>query len=205
MMRTIRGSFWKHPRLRGEDRVAKRVEAVIEETPPLTRGRLRLVGRASRRARNTPAYAGKTVMEGVFPPDRTQHPRLRGEDIPVPGDVPTIGETPPLTRGRPREISSVVQNVRNTPAYAGKTSPWDRAPRVCPKHPRLRGEDSPFEKGTESIKETPPLTRGRRAAAPAAVAADRNTPAYAGKTLFGLASGNGLGKHPRLRGEDRRD
>ena len=79
-MRTIRGSFWKHPRLRGEDRVAKRVEAVIEETPPLTRGRLRLVGRASRRARNTPAYAGKTVMEGVFPPDRTKHPRLRGED-----------------------------------------------------------------------------------------------------------------------------
>ncbi len=112
----------KHPRLRGEDLREREHAVFLPETPPLTRGRLRLVGRASRRARNTPAYAGKTVMEGVFPPDRTKHPRLRGEDIPVPGDVPTIGETPPLTRGRPGCHFDNNSTRRNTPAYAGKTS-----------------------------------------------------------------------------------
>ena len=162
MMRTIRGSFWKHPRLRGEDRVAKRVEAVIEETPPLTRGRLRLVGRASRRARNTPAYAGKTVMEGVFPPDRTKHPRLRGEDIPVPGDVPTIGETPPLTRGRLPLGIERPESVRNTPAYAAKTVVVDV--------------------GLAGLEETPPLTRGRLYTDDFLIIRDGNTPAYAGKT-----------------------
>ena len=167
-MRTIRGSFWKHPRLRGEDFThASRFSSYLE-TPPLTRGRLRLVGRASRRARNTPAYAGKTVMEGVFPPDRTKHPRLRGEDIPVPGDVPTIGETPPLTRGRPREISSVVQNVRNTPAYAGKTVVVDV--------------------GLAGLEETPPLTRGRLERERLCSPVLRNTPAYAGKTTASRAS-----------------
>ena len=225
MMRTIRGSFWKHPRLSGEDRPREALEhpgtetppltrgrphsaqsrlrspwkhpqlrgedfctcptlIALIETPPLTRGRLRLVGRASRRARNTPAYAGKTVMEGVFPPDRTKHPRLRGEDIPVPGDVPTIGETPPLTRGRPDPDTVTSEDIRNTPAYAGKTSSRRLSSSPCRKHPRLRGEDSPVWSEPIGDPETPPLTRGRPG---------RPSP-----------SGVSFWKHPRLRGEDRK-
>ena len=38
----ITGKFRKHPRLRGEDTPTESVWQSIEETPPLTRGRLEL-------------------------------------------------------------------------------------------------------------------------------------------------------------------
>ena len=51
----------KHPRLRGEDVVCEFWTTGLIETPPLTRGRRRRCRCAFARARNTPAYAGKTA------------------------------------------------------------------------------------------------------------------------------------------------
>ena len=74
------GSHEKHPRLRGEDDFGLAADFVREETPPLTRGRLRVL-RAHRRAReNTPAYAGKTNRYDKKRKADRKHPRLRGED-----------------------------------------------------------------------------------------------------------------------------
>ena len=50
----------KHPRLRGEDRTQEDYDPIKEETPPLTRGRRASMTPSRARSRNTPAYAGKT-------------------------------------------------------------------------------------------------------------------------------------------------
>ena len=91
----------------------------------------------------------------------------------------------------------------NTPAYAGKTRGKAVSRPSRWKHPRLRGEDQVFRSLSDFLKETPPLTRGRRAVAAIRMVADRNTPAYAGKTEGPTTECLGAGKHPRLRGEDR--
>ena len=111
----------KHPRLRGEDEARTPAPFAVPETPPLTRGRPHYDRRRRKRARNTPAYAGKTF----FVPTRLlwdqKHPRLRGEDKKVRRIGVVKMETPPLTRGRPGDKITSIRPNRNTPAYAGKT------------------------------------------------------------------------------------
>ena len=155
----------------------------MRETPPLTRGRHLKCPRLGRCWRNTPAYAGKTESCCGCLLACWKHPRLRGEDV---GMVALQGE-----------------GLRNTPAYAGKTvmssmemggdmetppltrgRPWlsHRATVSFRKHPRLRGEDR-----SHSARDVWP---------------NRNTPAYAGKTVCFCRSTFAARKHPRLRGED---
>ncbi len=112
----------KHPRLRGEDSVPRRVSEAGPETPPLTRGRQENPDDSTDYLGNTPAYAGKTTVLFEYAID--------------------VAETPPLTRGRPNlhRIGGVVH--RNTPAYAGKTRAGTKQPIGLGKHPRLRGEDT---------------------------------------------------------------
>ena len=50
----------KHPRVCGEDFIAKSLYLPDEETPPRMRGRLTVSDKASIINGNTPAYAGKT-------------------------------------------------------------------------------------------------------------------------------------------------
>ena len=135
---------------------------VFRETPPLTRGRLPFGRAPMAMMRNTPAYAGKTVLK-VQPVGRAEkHPRLRGEDFFVGVRPIAIPETPPLTRGRLR---------------AKREGSSSRK-----KHPRLRGEDQSVRALAGFSAETPPLTRGRQGVPEGRYAAMRNTPAYAGKT-----------------------
>ena len=153
--------------------------------------------------RNTPAYAGKTVMSSMemggdmeTPPltrgrpwlshratvSFRKHPRLRGEDSDESHGQITMMETPPLTRGRLFVFVDRRLRRGNTPAYAGKTCHLRRHPWVTQKHPRLRGEDwSRFDRRKASA-ETPPLTRGRQSSS--------------------QKGARWNGKHPRLRGED---
>ena len=93
----------KHPRLRGEDEAGAALADRLPETPPLTRGRREVDLESATWTRNTPAYAGKTAGLGAYRIFVRKHPRLRGEDQ---GDRRGEGgarETPPLTRGRPRD------------------------------------------------------------------------------------------------------
>ena len=52
----------------------------LQETPPLTRGRLTEVAEGDETVGNTPAYAGKTRRPHPDDPPQRKHPRLRGED-----------------------------------------------------------------------------------------------------------------------------
>ena len=155
---------------------------LLEETPPLARGRL---------------------PTSTSPSGRSEkHPRLRGEDPRVSVFCASSSETPPLARGRlvgrhPKSIG-----LRNTPACAGKTDESAAHDRAIEKHPRLRGEDLPCGVTSVVSEETPPLARGRlKCARPMPVYAG-NTPACAGKTRCLRCRTVPLRKHPRLRGED---
>ena len=132
------------------------------ETPPLTRGRLFTPGKETVRVRNTPAYAGKTpcVLDRSGPLQK--HPRLRGEDRPMPFLASLITKHPRLRGEDWPATGRQASRSRNTPAYAGKTR--RSRPRQCDqgKHPRLRGEDDFGLAVAESVVETPPLTRGRQ-------------------------------------------
>ena len=152
------------------------------ETPPLTRGRLRLFLKLFEQHRNTPAYAGKTSLAAEGSWRRKKHPRLRGEDGLFRAISVIHRETPPLTRGRLERQALCLESVGNTPAYAGKTTTDRYLATGAEKHPRLRGEDSAPSAPIKITLETPPLTRGR--------------PLQAGTDI------RPWGKHPRLRGED---
>ena len=155
-------SFWKHPRLRGEDLGGRIVWMDAMETPPLARGRRTERERINRQCRNTPACAGKTVINFPLMPVLQKHPRLRGEDESCKFSSRNHSETPPLARGRPSLMRLLVRNSRNTPACAGKTLCTDRR--------------------AAKFQETPPLARGRLDYVQRVCGVQGNTPACAGKT-----------------------
>ena len=112
------------------------------ETPPRMRGRRKRWNFHRNSCRNTPAYAGKTVLfesEGV---SGQKHPRVCGEDSFSNSLKAHEKETPPRMRGRLRIKDSPGDRERNTPAYAGKTRALHYAIFWREKHPRVCGEDS---------------------------------------------------------------
>ena len=111
-----------HPRLRGDHLIAQNSFARYWGSPPLTRGPLVSDYVPFGSLRITPAYAGTTsVLRTPISPTR-DHPRLRGDHRTYAKSArPRLG-SPPLTRGPPNSISSIVTFPRITPAYAGTTT-----------------------------------------------------------------------------------
>ena len=105
-------------------------------------------------------------------------------------------------RGRHTGTVSGECNVRNTPAYAGKTFWLSLGCHIGEKHPRVCGEDLSMSRRAMRQQETPPRMRGRLVAAGIKRPDDGNTPAYAGKTIGIFFSKCTNGKHPRVCGED---
>ena len=92
----------KHPRVCGEDLIRGHDHGFMPETPPRMRGRP--TGAAVRFCgiRNTPAYAGKTVMAWAAISRPEKHPRVCGEDRLPDRLLLSPRETPPRMRGRPQ-------------------------------------------------------------------------------------------------------
>ena len=111
----------KHPRWRGEDATWAKDIPDSGETPPLARGRQSKMKVYSTKLGNTPAGAGKTVVDDLSEVDRMKHPRWRGEDMLLSLELPICIETPPLARGRPVTDFKSASITGNTPAGAGKT------------------------------------------------------------------------------------
>ena len=151
---------------------------------------------------NTPAYAGKTHAHAGDPRPRRKHPRLRGEDAKLSHVVANLLETPPLTRGRPGVSFGVLDSIRNTPAYAGKTHLRSQRASTPEKHPRLRGEDSHPLSSQLCPAETPPLTRGRPLSFDTVALCGRKHPRLRGEDAKTIRRREACWKHPRLRGED---
>ena len=152
------------------------------ETPPQARGRRQLPKWRQIGERNTPAGAGKTMQSLITANEIRKHPRRRGEDFFMPLNITIVIETPPQARGRLPITRKRAEQVRNTPAGAGKTGCRNRKARMMKKHPRRRGEDAPWRRAAASRSETPPQARGRLGGLEQGLGGLGNTPAGAGKT-----------------------
>ena len=156
----------------------------------------------TKKARITPACAGKTtsVLPSTLP--ATDHPRVCGENA-VEGRffVKTAG-SPPRVRGKHYLLRSAYRLPRITPACAGKTG-HGRAKSVRhADHPRACGENYFCAFKQSSVDGSPPRMRGKRKHRAIFRDAGRITPAHAGKTDTLLDIAGYAADHPRACGEN---
>ena len=71
---------WDHPRMRGEDPSDFDVASFVAGSPPHARGRPNTREACFAIGRITPACAGKTAWPPNISYQKTDHPRMRGED-----------------------------------------------------------------------------------------------------------------------------
>ena len=168
---------------------------------PLTRGTHPSLNVNKSPARFIPAYAGNSILDIVYLPNHSVHPRLRGELISLfDADLDFVGSSP-LTRGTRFSRLAFPSLVRFIPAYAGNSTM-----RVCymikiTVHPRLRGELIAENAVIVSSTGSSPLTRGTRLLVSILLISSRFIPAYAGNSNMKNNSKNTNPVHPRLRGE----
>ena len=149
-----------------------------------------------------PAHAGKTSGRSEAPLQRATHPRSREENI----DAWQLPErhvgSPPLARGKPQQGRESSDCARLIPAHAGKTSFRGRTSRLCPVHPRSRGENEFGWPLPDLTSGSSPLTRGKPRQYSVERWQERLIPAHAGKTCFSSARRGRQTAHPRSRGEN---
>ena len=111
-----------------------------------------------------------------------KHPHARGEDKRRASSSMPPEETPPRTWGRQEQAAADATLYGNTPTHVGKTAPKAYGCVPVQKHPHARGEDLSHSSMIQWMRETPPRTWGRPAAA--------------------FSTPSRRWKHPHARGED---
>ena len=193
-----------HPRSRRENDAPDSIPGGPQGSSPLTRGKRRRFREWPGRTRLIPAHAGKTRQCPPWFPDRTAHPRSRGENEYVPTNGDVLEGSSPLTRGKHPISIHMLLGARLIPAHAGKTFSVPFGCRWEPAHPRSRGENYRMGTATRYVEGSSPLTRGKPMEGVYAVGCERLIPAHAGKTSGRLLRAV-LGRaHPRSRGENAR-
>ena len=132
--------------------------------------------------RNIPAYAGKTLVVLNPASNRSEHPRVCGENSNSNRPPPACAGTSPRMRGKPTAICSPGLRSRNIPAYAGKTEKIYRLGYRRAEHPRVCGENGRHMNHITTPQGTSPRMRGKRSYRRRRPHSRRNIPAYAGKT-----------------------
>ena len=135
-----------HPRSRGDNEHLQWMARNTPGSPPLTRGQPYGEYVSCPSCRITPAHAGTTQL--VHYPCRTlwDHPRSRGDNLPLAKmRIATMG-SPPLTRGQLRPPADFGVPVRITPAHAGTTPFPSQVQAQCRDHPRSRGDNLRHER-----------------------------------------------------------
>ena len=174
-------SRWDHPRIRGEHGGVDYRSAEAWGSSPHTRGAHFSPIHGARAARIIPAYAGSTGWRRRRGRSGRDHPRIRGEHVPIALIATALAGSSPHTRGarwrrtgrRPRRCGSS-PHTRGAPAapattggrcgiipaYAGSTSSAALGWLSVGDHPRIRGEH--IKSGFGAIKDggSSPHTRG---------------------------------------------
>ena len=153
---------------------------------------------------NIPAYAGKTVPVGNVGKEIPEHPRVCGENRKR-NSIHSCGiGTSPRMRGKPITGMHHIGQLRNIPAYAGKTWISCNCNTVFPEHPRVCGENDGQMLRTWLPDGTSPRMRGKLFGQLGKVSGLRNIPAYAGKTSTKPLVSATAREHPRVCGENSR-
>ena len=149
------------------------------------RGKPRTPGRGPVQQRNIPAYAGKTRGFSCAREARSEHPRVCGENPPLIGGRHHHSGTSPRMRGKLKKKVIKAIEDGNIPAYAGKTHISKSAMAISREHPRVCGENRALLRCGPSLRGTSPRMRGKHVHLIPQPPAERNIPAYAGKTGAG--------------------
>ena len=131
----------EHPRVCGENSSASGRYAATSGTSPRMRGKQTHLGDHYDPRRNIPAYAGKTprhLRPGHY---HEEHPRVCGENKLESEDLAKQLGTSPRMRGKLSRIYFTNFNLRNIPAYAGKTATSGTVSMPATEHPRACGEN----------------------------------------------------------------
>ena len=191
-----------HPRGCGENRRKRLKEVVDAGSPPRMRGKLSVDKAALKKARITPADAGKTIRNRNRSRNRRDHPRGCGENLLTVDVFDKFIGSPPRMRGKrqPRFPCSAAYGI--TPADAGKTVDALNKYMQAADHPRGCGENPCFRTARKRKLGSPPRMRGKLHGEQWAGMEDRITPADAGKTAKTLDRTAERWDHPRGCGEN---
>ena len=191
-----------HPRSRGENPATTGLTLGFAGSSPLTRGKPGATAAGLAGHGLIPAHAGKTRSGNRRRPSQRAHPRSRGENSAAFGWINGSLGSSPLTRGKHRALGRRRRPGGLIPAHAGKTTDASLSIRRAWAHPRSRGENAPLEPTPERMLGSSPLTRGKPAARLRVNRLLGLIPAHAGKTHPTHPNRNGVGAHPRSRGEN---
>ena len=172
----------EHPRVCGENGCCLPQSESGAGTSPRMRGKLHCCWRKQGEPRNIPAYAGKTPGPHQSAPLSMEHPRVCGENGHPAGLFRLNAGTSPRMRGKQRFERWWIELARNIPAYAGKTNVYDATIDTKEEHPRVCGENAQVAGVALVDAGTSPRMRGKLTGLSRASIANRNIPAYAGKT-----------------------
>ena len=198
--------------------------AVIKSagSSPHTRGAHFSPIHGARAARIIPAYAGSTGWRRRRGRSGRDHPRIRGEHVPIALIATALAGSSPHTRGarwrrtgrRPRRCGSSPhtrgarrlglgrrQTGRIIPAYAGSTRSGTSNSASTRDHPRIRGEHQRRQRRREAGAGSSPHTRGAHRRQHWDGYRLGIIPAYAGSTSNPVSALLKTADHPRIRGE----
>ena len=172
-----------HPRIHGE-KVLKVCQVLqAEGSPPHTRGKVFMHVNFLLLLRITPAYTGKREYKELIGYDVKDHPRIHGEKHSTYRRHLTIMGSPPHTRGKDKTTLQKYARTGITPAYTGKSLPFDECHPWLWDHPRIHGEKLFVFTDVANDMGSPPHTRGKVYSWSVGNAAIGITPAYTGKRL----------------------
>ena len=137
----IRRTTSDHPHVRGED-VDPAGDGVdrIGSPPRAWGGRTPLAPRF-RPGRITPTCVGRTTGAPQEPAHASDHPHVRGEDLPDRTRPPVDPGSPPRAWGGRHDPAAGRVQDGITPTCVGRTASWARRARASADHPHVRGED----------------------------------------------------------------
>ena len=135
-----------------------------------------------RRLRITPACAGKSYGDRHGLHLYEDHPRVCGEKSKLGKVCFMSGGSPPRVRGKAFTGCCACCIGRITPACAGKSLLWIVLAPRCQDHPRVCGEKGHEGPADRKGLGSPPRVRGKVHQVCQLFAADRITPACAGKS-----------------------
>ena len=149
----------------------------------------------------TPAYAGKSVINGSEWLSSRDHPRICGEKCNQRVRMVEQPGSPPHMRGKDMGLRASRIAGGITPAYAGKRNRFRFASFYKRDHPRICGEKYLAAGFSSRSRGSPPHMRGKGSFDKMAVSCLGITPAYAGKSVNRYHDYFSSRDHPRICGE----
>ena len=158
----------------------------ISGSPPRGRGKGQPEVNAVRALGITPAWAGKRSCRGPVALADEDHPRVGGEKVNVKAVWPGAEGSPPRGRGKGTNNVRPFSDARITPAWAGKSHHFANVGRMVWDHPRVGGEKTSARSSMDGKLGSPPRGRGKGVCLFDSHDRLGITPAWAGKSEFGL-------------------